>query len=206
MFVKICGITRPDDARMAVVHGAHALGFIFWPDSPRVVSPDKAREIIAALPRAVTTVGVFVNQSLDYIREVAKKAGLAAVQLHGDETPQFAEQIALPVIKAIAVSGAMPLLDQWPSDVMMLVDARDPFRRGGTGVIADWGAAAELASRRRTLLAGGLTPDNVAGAIARVQPYGIDVSSGVEKSPGIKDHDKLAAFLAAVRMAESRTL
>jgi phosphoribosylanthranilate isomerase len=206
VFVKICGITRGDDAQMAVLHGAHALGFIFWPDSPRVVSPEKAREIIAGLPKRVTTVGVFVNQRVEYIREVANKAGLGAVQLHGDETPEFAAKMSLPVIKAIAVSGAVPVLDDWPTDVMILADARDPLRRGGTGVIADWKAAAAVAGRRRLLLAGGLTPENVAGAVARVQPYGIDVSSGVEKSPGIKDHDKLAAFLAAVRMAESRTL
>jgi phosphoribosylanthranilate isomerase len=207
VFVKICGITRADDAAMAVRHGAQALGFVFWPGSPRLVSPDRVREIIAGLPRPVTTVGVFVNQSIDHIRRVVIETGLTAVQLHGDESPAFAaDLLPWPLIKAVALGGAAPSLAGWPADVMMLADVRDPVRRGGTGLTVDWVAAAELASRRRMLLAGGLTPENVAAAMARVQPYGIDVSSGVERSPGVKDHDKLAALFAAIRMAESRTM
>jgi phosphoribosylanthranilate isomerase len=206
MFVKICGITRLEDAQAAVLHGAQALGFIFWPESPRFVTPDLVREIIGALQRPVTTVGVFVNQSAHHIQDVAKQARLAAVQLHGDETPAFAAELRLPVIKAVTFGEGAPSVAEWPSEVMLLADAKDPVRRGGTGVTADWPAAATLARARRLLLAGGLNPDNVAAAMARVQPYGIDVSSGVERSPGVKDHDKLAALFAAVRSATGEDL
>jgi phosphoribosylanthranilate isomerase len=206
VFVKICGITRVEDAQAAVLHGAQALGFIFWPGSPRLVTPERVREIIGALPRPVTMVGVFVNQSAEHIHEVSRQAGLAAVQLHGDETPAFAGGMTLPVIKSVALGGRAPSVGDWPTEVMLLADARDPVRRGGTGMTADWSAAATLASTRRLLLAGGLNPENVAAAMARVQPYGIDVSSGVERSPGVKDHDRLAALFAAIRMAESRAL
>jgi phosphoribosylanthranilate isomerase len=204
VFVKICGITRAEDAEAAVLEGAGALGFVFWPNSPRLVTVTRVREIIANLPRAVTTVGVFVNQSAGDINGMARDAGLSAVQLHGDETPAFVAEMTLPVIKSVPVGE--DAVDDWPSDVMLLADARDPVRRGGTGTTTDWTAAAALAAKRRLLLAGGLRAENVATAIARVQPYGIDVSSGVERSPGVKDHDRLAALFVAIRMADSKTL
>jgi phosphoribosylanthranilate isomerase len=202
LLVKICGITRLEDGQTAVRYGASALGFICWPGSPRFVTADRVRAIVAALPRSITTVGVFVNQEASHINAVAREAGLSAVQLHGDETPAFAADIALPVIKSLAIGACeadLPTADAWPNDVLLLADSRDPVRRGGTGVIVDWTAAAVLAARRRLLLAGGLTPDNVADAIAHVQPFGVDVSSGVEASPGIKDHDKLAALFAVIK-------
>jgi phosphoribosylanthranilate isomerase len=202
VFVKICGITRLEDGQSAVRYGASALGFICWPDSPRFITADRVRAIVDVLPRSVMAVGVFVNQTASHINTVARLAGLSAVQLHGDETPAIAADIALPVIKSLPIDAGqadVPSADGWPADVLLLADARDPVRRGGTGVTIDWTAAARLAARRRLLLAGGLTPGNVADAIARVQPFGVDVSSGIEASPGIKDHQKLAALFEAIQ-------
>ena len=134
------------------------------------------------MPRPATTVGVFVNQPAEHIREVSRIARLAAVQLHGDETPAFAAEMTLPVIKSVRLASGRSIGD-WPMEVTLLADVNDPVRRGGTGLTVDWLAAAVLAGTRRLLLAGGLNPENVADAIARVQPYGIDVSSGVERRP-----------------------
>ena len=203
MFVKICGITRGEDADAAVEEGADALGFVFWPESPRYIDPARAREIVTKLPPFVTTVGVFVNQPADYVNRVAGLARLGAVQLHGDEDEAFAAAVTLPVIKAVAVTGVAPE-PRWPDEVLLLVDADDPVRRGGTGRAADWSAAAALARRRRVLLAGGLTPGNVAEAVALVQPFGVDVSSGVERSPGVKDRQLLAALFEAIKGAVAR--
>ena len=203
MLVKICGITRAEDAELAVECGAHALGFIFWPESPRFVDPDRARTIVAALPPFVSTVGVFVNQPADEVIQVARTVRLGAVQLHGDEAPGYAAAIGWPVIKAVAASDAIDVvLHEWPHRTMLLVDVHDPVRRGGTGRTVNWSRAASLARRRRIVLAGGLTPENVAEAIALVQPFGIDVSSGVEAAPGRKDPGRLRALFDAVRHAE----
>jgi phosphoribosylanthranilate isomerase len=198
MFVKICGITRPVDAAAAVEAGANALGFVFWPNSPRFVDPYVARAIVATLPPFVVPVGVFVNQPVEYVKGVAALVGLGAVQLHGDEDAAYLAGIRHPVIKAVSVADASDQLDQWPPRTMLLLDVRDPVARGGTGRTIDWTAAASIAKRRRSLLAGGLTPDNVAEAIALVQPYGIDVSSGVERSPGVKDPARIRALFEAV--------
>jgi phosphoribosylanthranilate isomerase len=194
MFVKICGITRMEDAAVAVDAGAHAIGFVFWPRSPRYVDPYRARAIAAKLPPFVTPVGLFVNQERGFVNGVASLVRLGAVQLHGDETPEFAASIGAPVIRALPIEAAAA----WPAHATLLLDAHDPVRRGGTGQTIDWDAAAEVAARRRVLLAGGLTPDNVADAIARVHPFGIDVSSGVERAPGIKDHQRIRALFEAV--------
>ena len=157
---------------------------------------------MAALPPSVAAVGVFVNQSVSHVNSVASLAGLSLVQLHGDEDEGVAAGMTLPVIKAVSVrDGGFPD-GQWPDRVMLLIDADDPIRRGGTGLTANWLAAAALASRRRVLLAGGLRPDNVAEAIRRVRPFGVDVSSGVEQSPGIKDRRLLAALFEAIRKGE----
>jgi phosphoribosylanthranilate isomerase len=196
MFVKVCGITRQEDAQAAVDAGASAIGFIFWPKSPRVIDPFRARAIAAVLPPFVTPVGVFVNQPAAYVNAVASLVGLGAVQLHGDESIEEAEAIASPVIRAMCVGDTR--IDFWPARAMVLLDADDPVRRGGTGQTIDWAAAAGIAARRKILLAGGLTPENVADAIARVRPFGIDVSSGVERAPGIKDHQRLRALFEAV--------
>jgi len=199
MLVKICGITRLEDAEAAVDGGAGAIGFIFWPNSPRFIDPHRARKIVAALPPFVTPVGVFVNQTLDYVNGVASLVRLGAVQLHGDETAEFAAAVSHPVIKAVAPGRDDPA--GWPARVRLLLDVHDPLARGGTGRTIDWAAAADIAARRPILLAGGLTPDNVADAVARVRPFGIDVSSGVERAPGIKDHRRLRALFEAVHEA-----
>jgi phosphoribosylanthranilate isomerase len=194
MFVKICGVTRLDDALAAVEAGASAIGLVFWPQSPRFVDPYRARAIAARLPPFVTAVGLFVNQPAAYVNGVASLVRLGAVQLHGDETPAFASTVIAPVIRALPVAAA----DAWPPETTLLLDAHDPVKRGGTGRTIDWRAAAAIAARRRVLLAGGLTPENVADAIARVRPFGIDVSSGVERAPGIKDHQRLRALFEAI--------
>jgi phosphoribosylanthranilate isomerase len=202
MFVKICGITRRQDADAAVSAGADALGFIFWPESPRFIDPFRARAIAAALPAFVTPVGVFVDQPAEYVNSVASLAQLGAVQLHGEETIPYARAMKRPVVKAIALrddtQAALDGIEVWPARVLVLLDVHDPVRRGGTGRTIDWTAAAEVARRRRVVLAGGLTADNVGEAIARVRPFGIDVSSGVEAAPGVKDHGRLKALFEAV--------
>lgn len=199
MLVKICGITRAGDAEAAVASGAGALGFVFWPSSPRAIDPDRARAITARIPPFVTLVGVFVNQPAEFVNQVATAVGLGAVQLHGDETPEFAQALRRPIVKAVQVGADLREAERWPSHVMLLVDAHDPMRRGGTGQLADWGAAARLARARPVLLAGGLTPDNVADAVSRVRPFGIDVSSGVERSPGVKDPQRIKALFDRLR-------
>jgi phosphoribosylanthranilate isomerase len=200
VFVKICGITRAEDAAVAVDAGASAIGFIFWPKSPRFIDPYRAARIVSALPAFVTPVGVFVDQPIDYVSGVASLVKLGAVQLHGHETPVAAARIGHPIVRAIALGdgGAASQGDEWPSSVTLLLDAVDPERRGGTGRTIDWEAAAAVARRRRVLLAGGLTPENVADAVGRVRPFGVDVSSGVERAPGVKDHGRVRALFEAL--------
>ena len=201
MFLKICGITRLADALHAAEHGAGALGFVFWPRSPRYISPERAIGIIAALPPGVDTVGVFVSESIDAVRAVVAQTGIRVVQLHGDETPSYAIALGRPVLRAITIDQAEEASAAWPEGTTFLMDAADPVRRGGTGIIVDWHKAASAARGRRIVLAGGLTPDNVAGAIGTVRPFGVDVSSGVEDAPGVKNSDKVARFLASARSA-----
>lgn len=200
MLVKICGITRLEDAVLAVELGASAIGFVFWPASPRAVHPAKAREISAALPARVASIGVFVDQSRDYVSAVAKQAGLSAIQLHGEESLAYAASLHRPVIKAVAVGeGFVPeSVDAFPESVTVLLDAHDPVRRGGTGMTIDWSLAAAAAARRPVFLSGGLHPGNIADAIVRVRPFAVDLSSGVESSPGVKDPAKLRALFAAL--------
>jgi phosphoribosylanthranilate isomerase len=200
MLVKICGITRLADAEAAIECGATALGFVFWRDSPRFIDPYRARAIARRVPAFVTTVGVFVNQAAAEVNLVSKTVGLGAVQLHGDETVRYATEIRQPIVKAVPVDSATREEDitEWPVHVTLLLDVRDPSLRGGTGRTVDWARAAAVAARPRSLLAGGLRPENVTAAIARVRPYGIDVSSGVESAPGVKDLGRLKALFDAV--------
>jgi phosphoribosylanthranilate isomerase len=204
MFIKICGITRLTDALHAAQHGATAVGFVFWPRSPRFVEPDRAAEIVAELPSSVTPVGVFVNDSPDTIRSVAARTGITVVQLHGDEPAAYAQAIGWPVMRSITLEDAVDVAAAWPEDTTFLLDATDRSTRGGTGRTVDWSRAAGIAAIRRLVLAGGLTPSNVAQAIGVVRPYGVDVSSGVEASPGVKDFDRVARFLAEARSALER--
>jgi phosphoribosylanthranilate isomerase len=211
MLVKICGITRLEDAEAAVEAGAGAIGFVFWPQSPRFIDPYRARRIAARLPGFVTAVGVFVNQPVEYVKGVAALVRLGALQLHGDETMDYAAELERPVIKAVGIgdggSGISTADDsgadvfRWPSSVTLLLDVHDPVRRGGSGRTIDWGRAAEVSARRRILLAGGLRSENVSEAVRRVRPFGIDVSSGVEASPGIKDHSRISKLFEALHEA-----
>ena len=175
--VKVCGITRAADAMAAVSLGATALGFVFWPQSGRYVTPAAAASIARMVPDVVR-VGVFVNSSVEEIHEVADKVGLPSVQLHGDDPDDMYTQLSY--------------------SVMVLLDVHDRVHRGGTGRTVDWDVAATIAAKRQIFLAGGLRPDNIAAAIRSVRPYGIDVSSGVEASPGIKEVGKLASLFSEV--------
>jgi phosphoribosylanthranilate isomerase len=203
MIVKICGITRALDAERAVALGATAIGFIFWESSPRRVVPEQARAIANGLPASVMKVGVFVDPTTDELTRTVREVGLDAVQLHGSESRDVTEQVKARVIKAIALGSADAdaLIVEW-TGTTLLVDAHDPVRRGGTGRVADWDRAAALARRHEVILAGGLNPDNVAEALRRVRPAGIDVSSGVEQTPGVKDMIKLAALFDALAGVE----
>ncbi len=198
MFVKICGITRLSDAQVALACGASAIGFIFWPKSKRWVEPEQARAIVRELPPFVTPVGVFVDETVERINAVADLVGLGAVQLHGDEAPEMVERLARPVVKAIGRIDE-GVAARWPDRVTMLVDADDRVNYGGTGARADWTGAARLAAARRTILAGGVNPENVVEAVATVRPFGIDVSSGVEDAPGIKNPERIRALFEALR-------
>jgi phosphoribosylanthranilate isomerase len=200
MRVKVCGIRRVEDALLAAELGAWAVGFVFWPGSPRFVDPYRARRISAALPPWLVPVGVFVDQPLDYITGVASLVKLSAVQLHGNESAEMIDRLQHRVIKSVPVGDDFDVsaLEAVPARAAVLLDAHDPVRRGGTGTVIDWTQAAAAARRRPVMLGGGLRPDNVRGAIETVRPFAVDVSSGVEASPGVKDHGKLRDLFAAV--------
>lgn len=201
MRVKVCGITRAEDALLAASLGAAAVGFIFWPPSPRFVDPYRARPIVRALPPFVAAVGVFVDQPLEYVQGVANLVRLSAVQLHGGEPPESYARLPHRVIKAVSVRSDFSLeeIDAVPPSATLLLDAHDPVLVGGTGRPIDWELAQRVAARRPTILSGGLRPETVATAIQTVRPYAIDVSSGVEARPGVKDPERLRAFFEATR-------
>jgi phosphoribosylanthranilate isomerase len=205
--VKICGITRAQDARAAVRAGADAIGFVFWPGSPRRVSLTRARAIGRLLPPFVTRVGVFVNAAPADVARAVRQAGLDAVQLHGDENPRAYRSCGAAVIKAVSLEGPADVVRaaRYPRDVAVLVDAKDHERRGGTGQVSNWTLARRLARLRPILLAGGLRDANVAQAIRAVRPWGVDLSSGVETAPGIKSARKISAVLARVAGADQET-
>ncbi|HET6550095.1 MAG TPA: phosphoribosylanthranilate isomerase [Solirubrobacter sp.] len=204
--VKICGTTRLEDAELAIELGAWALGFILWPGSKRHADPAVAAGIARAVRRRVETVGVFVNQPLDEIAGLADVLGLTHVQLHGDEGPSFcaavAQRTGAKIIKAVRVAGAADLrdLERFHTDYHLL-DTAAAGHYGGSGRTWDWALAAQRRAKIPFLLSGGLTPDNVAEGIAAARPFAVDVASGVEASPGVKDPDKLRAFFAAVEGA-----
>ena len=204
--LKICGMTRVSDALHAVREGATAIGFVFWKGSPRYVEPDVAGEIAAALPSTVTTVGVFVDESVEGIRETVRMAGLRMVQLHGEEPVSYADRLGQPVMRAVTLDNAIAIEQTWPKGTTLLLDSTDPTRQGSGRAVVDWARAMDIARDRRVVLAGGLTPDNVAEAIMTVRPIGVDVSSGVESAPGVKDLDKVARFVANARAAFVRVV
>jgi phosphoribosylanthranilate isomerase len=197
--VKICGITRSEDALLAAQLGADALGFNFWPESKRFIEPDAARAIVAKLPPFVVPVGVFVNQPEDEIRSAAERSGVEVLQLHGDESPEFCTRFGLPVLKAIRVEELRSLAALASYEVSgFLLDT--PSRGfGGSGTPFDWTLAEGISECGSIILAGGLSPENVAAAIRAVRPWAVDVASGVESSPGVKDPAKLARFIQAAK-------
>jgi phosphoribosylanthranilate isomerase len=231
-WIKICGTTTRDDALAVVEAGADAVGFVFAP-SPRHIAPEAAQEIAAVLPRQIDKVGVFANESAESIERVARQVGLTVVQLHGDESPEFARRLfrstegsadgsARPrVFKAVSMMQGVEgvLRDFAAGDAVdgILLDAAvlrvacmgqgTELVRGGTGVSFDWNRAADfvpgIAQRTRVILAGGLSPTNVADAVRILKPWGVDVCTGVESRPGAKDHAKIRAFVVAVRNESS---
>jgi len=202
--IKICGITNLDDALASADSGADALGFNFYKKSPRCIEPEKAAEIIAQLPPFVMPVGIFVNEREEKIREIQQLACLQALQFHGDESPEFCQRFGARVIKAFQVKDKESLKNMAHYHVgAFLLDSYRDGVRGGTGVTFDWHLAVVAKTFGKVILAGGLTPENVAEAVKLVQPYGVDVAGGVEKEKekGIKDHAKIKKFIAEVRRA-----
>ncbi|WP_376792179.1 N-(5'-phosphoribosyl)anthranilate isomerase [Thermoflexus sp.] len=215
-FVKICGITDLEDARVAVAAGADALGFVLYPKSPRFVSPERAAAIAAAIRQEaphVRLVGVFVNEPASQVRALMARIGLDWAQLHGEESPEVLTALADCAYKVLRLSaqgstesrGELPDPERYRGRLSegptLGVDAWHPRAYGGTGQRADWAIAAMWARTHRLLLSGGLTPENVAEAILQVRPWGVDVSSGVERTPGRKDPGKVQAFVARARQA-----
>lgn len=199
MFVKVCGITNEDDALFAVAMGADAVGFIFAP-SERQIAPQAAYDITRRLPPEILTVGVFRNEHPSRVVEIANKSGVKAVQLHGQETPEQAAEIAHNVRYMIKAFGSdspdLTRADEFGTD-LVLVDAPSP----GSGKLFDWTITSDVPDSVRLILAGGLDPDNVGDAIAAVEPWGVDVASGVEASPGKKDPNKVRTFITNARAA-----
>lgn len=206
--VKICGITSAADAQAAIDAGANLVGFNFYTKSPRCVDEAEACKIRAKLPKRVKAVGIFVNRLPADVITLQSRVDLDAVQLHGDETPETVAQIApvVPVIKAFRVEPEFPLatLDPYWQAFAFLFDAAHTDQYGGTGRTTDWDVAKSAALKHRIILAGGLKVENVAAAVRIVRPYGIDVASGVESSPGKKDHGLLREFIQEVRRAERK--
>ena len=201
MFIKICGITNIDDALAAVTAGADALGFNFYKPSPRYITPQSAREIIEQLPSSILTVGVFVNE--ESAARIAAEAGVAALQLHGDESPSYCRKLATDryVIKTLAVSNDFDIdvIKSYEVEAIML-DASDNKLRGGTGKTFDWSLAREVSRLvPKLFLAGGLSPENIQEAIATVRPYAVDACSALEDRVGKKNHERMRAFIKAVR-------
>ena len=198
--VKICGMTQLKDALFAVEQGVDAVGFIFYKKSPRAVTMKTVREIITKLPPLVDTVGVFVNESAERLNKIADYCGLDLVQLHGEESPAFCRKIHRRVIKAFRVKDIQSIkqLEKFPVSGFLLDTFSDDLH-GGTGKSFDWNLALPAKKMGPVVLAGGLTPRNILQAVRQVRPYGVDVCSGVEKSPGIKDLEKVRAFLKNIR-------
>ncbi|WPC06664.1 phosphoribosylanthranilate isomerase [Pseudomonas benzenivorans] len=200
---KICGITRVEDALIAVEAGADAIGLVFYAKSPRAVSVPQARAIVAALPPFVTTVGLFVDASADELNAVLRAVPLDLLQFHGDETAASCEAVGRPYMKALRVrpgDDVAARIEPYASAAGILLDTYVAGVPGGTGETFDW-SLVPRGLTKPVVLAGGLTPENVAAAITRVRPYGVDVSGGVEASKGIKDAEKIRAFVSAVRAA-----
>lgn len=201
--VKICGITNLEDALETVEAGADALGFVFVPDTPRFVSSDQVAAIVAELPPFITTVGLFASKDTATIRETVNQCRLDAIQLHADVTPDFCRNLDRRVIKAVRVrdESSLSILSDYDVNAFLL-DSYVEGKMGGTGKVFDWDLALRANEYGRIIVAGGLDPDNVAQAVRHVNPYGVDVSSGVESQPGRKDSDKVRKFINAAKSVE----
>ena len=208
--VKICGITNIDDARAAIDAGADMLGFIFYPPSPRYVTPEQARNLVFEIRNSkfeIKVVGVFVNESLEHVRAVMETAALDLAQLHGRESPEMVRELGTRAYKSIQATDldtARTVMANYRASVngnlpAFIADAPPAKLPGGNGTVADWSVAREIAKAFPILLAGGLNPENVRAAIELVQPFGVDVSSGVERAPGLKDHVKVREFINQVK-------
>ena len=206
MDVKICGLTNLEDAQVALDSGADFLGFIFYSKSPRAVSPEMVASIVSSLGRGVRAIGVFVNESPERVSAIVSACGLYAAQVHGDELAADFSGLAIPLWRAMRMESGVAIPDpaEWPAD-RYVIDAAVPGQYGGTGVTADWDAAASVANAHCVMLAGGLSPENVGEAIRRVRPMGVDVSSGVEAEPGRKDHDAVRAFVTTAKHMSSES-
>jgi phosphoribosylanthranilate isomerase len=202
--IKICGITRLEDAKIAASLGVDALGFIFYQKSPRVIKPEDAAAIIRELPPFVSRVGVFVDEEIERVVAIARATGIDTVQLHGSESPRYCGKVPLPVIKAFSIepSSDLALLEQYHVSGFLL-DTWHSGRRGGTGKTFDWSiASAACAKFDHVILAGGLNPSNMVEALTTVHPYGVDINSGVEIKPGIKNPHKMREAVQIVRAWE----
>ena len=203
--IKICGITRLEDALRAAELGADALGFVFYPKSPRYIEPAAAREIVSALPPFVTTVGLFLDARPETVRETLDTVALDMLQFHGDECPADCGIFGRPYLKAIPMAGSMDVvayMRSYPDAAGFLLDSHAPGAAGGTGETFDWGVIPQELPRP-VILAGGLNAGNVMQALHQNHVWGVDVSSGVEASPGIKDAVKMAAFIDEVKSVDS---
>ena len=199
--IKVCGITREEDALVAAHSGVDALGFIFSEKSPRYITPHKAAEIIATLPPYISRVGVFVNETAETILSIAREASLDTIQLHGSEPPAFCRDIPFPVIKALGLQPDFDYaqLDEYPV-AGILLDTWDKGLKGGSGIAGDWSVAKRVSDRYQSIiLAGGLGPANLERALDQVQPYGIDLNSGVEIMPGVKNAHKIREAVKIIR-------
>jgi phosphoribosylanthranilate isomerase len=199
-WVKVCGITRAEDAAAAVAAGARAVGFVLIPESPRALAPDRAGAIARGIPEGVARVGVVSDRDAGEVARLVRDIGLTAIQAHGDESPETCRSYRVPVVKAVNTGGTFRAESLEPyREFAVLLDAPAGSRRGGTGRTADWTAAREAGERGyRVLLAGGLSPRNVAAAVRAVRPVAIDLNSGVETEPGIKDAARIRAALLAL--------
>ncbi len=203
--IKVCGITRAEDAFAAVDLGADAIGFVFYSGSPRNASPAVVRDVTRNIPPFVTTVGVFVNADSALIRDIVTETGIRAVQLHGDESDEVARSLPYPVIKALRPRPGFDVCSlKRMQGVVYLVDAFEEGKYGGTGKLSDWTFAVQTKKVGHVIVSGGLNAGNVGEAIRTVQPYAVDVSSSIEREPGIKDRTKIMQFIEAVRTADSR--